>query len=259
MINKQIIILLLVTITMLSITQMFGMSKDNKEHPYMPRQINLSGNYVNFSMPENFSTDFPANDLVEIVNINNEKAFEINNSIELMRRWWDFKDNSFIAKDVGSMMMSIHVNEVLDTSRDISSPVEFIQVILLDMAKRDDEENKGKSEETKTHYPEDLQSFVERKYNKQRWISSGSGTFDEITKVFHFWIPVTEKNYLSIEFNFAPNNNISMRPFIDEYCREMMRKIMGTFDIIYSSENTIKSKLEKSSQLKLEQLIKELE
>lgn len=242
---------------MLSITQMFGMSKENKEYPYMPRQINLSGNFINFSMPEDFSKDFPADDLVEKVNLNNESAFIKNNSIELMRRWWDFKDKSFIAKDVGSMMMSIHVNEVLDKSKDISHPIDFIQALLLDMNKRDKEENAGKSEEIKTHYPEDIQSFVERTYNKQRWISSGSGTFDETTKVFHFWIPVSGKNYLSIEFNFAPNN-ISMRPFIDEYCREMMRKIMSTFDVIYSSENTINSKLENNRELKLEHLIKEM-
>lgn len=259
MIKKITITLILVTITMLSITQMFGMSKDNKEHPYMPRQINLSGNIVNFSMPENFSMDFPADDLVENININDEGLFKKNNSIELLRRWWDFKDNSFISKDVGSMMMTIHVNESLDISKDISHPVEFIKVILLDMAKRDNEENTGKSEETKTHYPEDLQSFVERTYNKQRWLSSGSGTFDETTKVFHFWAPVSNKNHLTIEFNFAPNNNISMRLFIDEYCREMMRKIMSSFDVIYSSENTIKSKIEKNSQFKLEKLIQESE
>ena len=237
---------------------MFRISKETKEYPYMPRQINLSGNVVNFSMPENFSSDFSAEDLVEKIDLNSDTAFRDNNSIELLRRWWDFKDNSFIAKDVGSMMMSIHVNKVLDTSKDISSPIEFIQVILLDMAKRDNEENNGKSDETKTHYPEDVQSYVERTYNKQRWISSGSGTFDETTKVFHFWIPVTNENYLTIEFNFAPNNNISMRPFIDEYCREMMRKIMSTFDVVYLSENVIKKKLEDNSQLKLKQLIDEM-
>ena len=200
MIIKKISILLLVTITMLSITQMFGMSKENKEHPYMPRQINLSGNHVNFSMPENFSMDFPAEDLIESIDINNSKTFNQNNSVELLRRWWDFKDNSFISKNIGSMMMTVHVNEVLDKSKDISHPIEFIQVLLLDMAKRDNEENVGKAEETKTHYPEDLQSFVERTYNKQRWISSGSGTYDETTKMFHFWIPISNQNYLSIDF-----------------------------------------------------------
>lgn len=39
----------------------------------------------------------------------------------------------------------------------------------------------------------------------------------------------------------------------------MLEKIMSSFDIIYSSENTVKSKLENNSQLKLEHLIKELD
>lgn len=68
----------------------------------MPRKINLSGNYVNFSMPENFSTDFPANDLVESLDITEPKTFKNNNAVELLRRWWDFKNNDFIAKNVGN-------------------------------------------------------------------------------------------------------------------------------------------------------------
>ena len=90
---------------MLSITQLFGSSKESKAPPYMPRQIDLSGNIVNFSMPENFSPDFPADDLVENFNLNDSSVFKKNNSVALLRRWWDFKDNSFFSKEMGTMMI----------------------------------------------------------------------------------------------------------------------------------------------------------
>ena len=262
MMNKKFIsikTLLLVIITMLSISQLFGVTKENKEPPYMPRQINLSGNFVNFSMPENFSKDFPARDLIESVNLENNSILKEGKPLELLRRWWDFKDNSFIAKDVGNMMMTIHITEIQDKSKNIGHPVEFISNILIDLAVRQKEENKERTEKNLVYYPEDYQSFVERIYNKQRWVSSGSGTMDETSKAFLYWVPISEKTYLTVEFNFAPDKNIPMRVFIDDYCREMMRKIMSSFDVIYAEENPIKSKLEKNSQLKLDALVKELE
>lgn len=262
MLNKQktLFLFLMVTITMLSITQLFGSSKENNDFPYMPRQINLSGNIVNFSMPENFSKDFPADDLIESLNLGDAKLFEKNNSLTLLRRWWDFKDDSFFSKNIGSMMMTIHVYKSLDESKDISHPIEFVNLIMLDMKRRDKDENEGRAESEKVLFPLDYYMlYVERNYNNQRWLRSGSATEDESQMIFHYWIPLTAHNYIAVEFNFAPNNNISMRTFVDTYCRDMLEKIMSSFDIIYSSENTIKSKLKNNSQLKLEQLIKELE
>ena len=80
--NKKIYLTLLtVVIAMLSITQLFGSSKENNNFPYMPRQINLSGNIVNFSIPENFSTDFPADDLKDVED-NTLKPKELANTDE---------------------------------------------------------------------------------------------------------------------------------------------------------------------------------
>lgn len=91
---------------MISLACLFGLSKEDTDIPYMPRQINLSGNIVNFSTPENFSKDFPANDLIENYELNKVKA---EHPIELLRRWWAFSDNSFFKKNVGTMMMTVHI------------------------------------------------------------------------------------------------------------------------------------------------------
>ena len=253
--NKHFFKYTLVIIAMLSITQFFGLAKAEKSYPYMPRQINLSGNIINFAMPENFSREFPADDLVENYDLSKVK---VDHPVELLRRWWDFSDNSFFKKDVGTMMMTIHIYENRDVSSDISNPLGFVHSLLTEMEKRDKDENTGRSDEEKVFFPSFYNSFFERIYSNQRWFSGG-GSNEEYTQVaFHLWKQISEKYFIGVEFHFAPNNRIPMRQFIDEYCRNMLEKIMSTFDVIYSENNPIKAKLEANSHLKLDKLVEEL-
>lgn len=252
LINKNFFLISLVIISMLSISQFFGTAKVSKEIQYMSRQINLSGNIVKFSMPENFSPDFPANDLVKSLDITNSDNFKKSNSVELLRRWWDFKDDSFFAKEMGTMMMTIHVYHKNDSTEELSHPVGFVKTLLSEMEKRSKEENLGRSGDDIIFFPEHYQSFIQLKYNNQSWFSSGSGTMSENDKVFYYWVPVTENHFLAVEFHFAPSTNTSFRPFIDQYCRDVFEKIMSSFDILYSSENSIKAKLKDNSHLNLE-------
>ena len=257
--NKNIYFnLLTVVIAMLSITQLFGSPKKNNDIPYMSRQINLSGNFVSFLIPENFSTDFPADDLIETVNLKGRDDSQEAKPITLLRRWWDFKDNSFFSKNVGSMMMTIHVYKVKDSQKDISNPIGFIEAIQLDLEMRDKEENSNTSEDFKVIYPSSYDSYVQKKFDRLTWLRNATGTFDERQVTYHYWVQIDDSHYLTVEFSFAPNDNIAMRTFIDTYCRDMLEKIMSTFDVIYSNENPIKAKLENNAQLNLEQLVKEL-
>ena len=233
--HKTLLSLLMVAIAMLSISQLFGSSKDNSQHPYMPRQINLSGNFVSFSIPENFSKDMPADDLIESLNIEDDKLFLKNNSITLLRRLWDFNDDSFFSKNVGTMMMTIHAYKIKKPSEDISHPLGFVNVLLAEMERRDKEENKGKSDSDKVFFPESYQSFFERTHNNQKWFKGGAADTHETQLAFHEWKQISSDTYIGVEFHFAPNNNISMRTFVDTYCREMMNEIMSTFDVIYSN------------------------
>lgn len=257
--KKLLIQLFLVTITMVSITQLFASSKDNNEYPYLPREINLSGNIVKFSMPENFSKDMPADDLVENLNLKDEKLFQNNNSITLLRRWWDFKSNSFFSSNMGTMMMTVHAYKTKNSSEDISHPVGFIKELLTEMERRDKEENKGRNEEEKVYFPQFYRSFSEKIHSNQKWLKGGAADTKETQMAFHEWKQITPNHFLGVEFHFAPNSNISMREFIDTYCRDMLEKIMNSFDVVYSGENVIKSKLENNAQLNLKQLIKEID
>ena len=256
--QKQLFLLFLVTITMLSISQLFGSSKESNEHPYMPRQINLSGNIINFSISENFSKDLPADDLVENLNINDSSIFEKNKPITLLRRWWDFNDDSFFSKNVGTMMMTIHIYQIDGSSEDISHPIGFIKTLLTEMERRDKEENEGRDKADKVYFPEFYQSFFEEEHNNQKWYRGGAANSKETQMAFHQWKQITPNHFLGVEFHFSPNNNTEMRTFIDTYCRGMVKKIMSSFDVIYSGENTIKFKLENNSNLSLDALIKQL-
>lgn len=73
------------------------------------------------------------------------------------------------------MMMTVHVYKILDSSLDISNPLGFVNLLMLDMSKRDLEENKGRTKKDRILFPLDyLMLYVEREYNKQCWIRSGS-------------------------------------------------------------------------------------
>lgn len=126
------------------------------------------------------------------------------------------------------------------------------------MEKRDHDENAGRNEETKVYFPEFYQSFFERIHNNQKWLSGGGSDANYTQVAFHEWRQITHSHFMGVEFHFAPGNNISMRNLIDTYCREMMEKIMSTFDVIYANENTIKAKLEANSHLQLEKLADKL-
>ena len=254
--NNKLLTKYILVIIMLSITQFFGLAKAEKSYPYMPRQINLSGNIINFSMPENFSKDFPADDLIESYDLSKVK---VGKPVELLRRWWDFSGNSFFKKNIGTMMMTIHVYESIDTTRDISNPLDFAGVIMSEMEVRFEDENKNRANSEIVHFPKDYYlSYIERVYNHQRWLRAGSGNENDSQAVFHYWKPLSEKQYILVEFHFAPNNRVPMRQFIDEYCRDMLEEIMSTFDVIYANENTLKAKLEANSHLKLEKLVDEI-
>lgn len=73
------------------------------------RQINLSGNIFHFALPEDFSRDMPAADMVETLDIGDSKKFDNPEYGNLIRRWWDIKEPGWFGKKLGTVMMDISV------------------------------------------------------------------------------------------------------------------------------------------------------
>src|SRR5690625_7171162 len=69
--------LLKVLIMLTFISKAFGMSGRPPEGLGATRSVDLSGNVFQFAMPENFSRDMPADDLVERLDISDPDIFKI--------------------------------------------------------------------------------------------------------------------------------------------------------------------------------------
>src|SRR5690606_39085462 len=104
---------LLVIIMISGLSQFLGLNANAAPKIY-PRQIDLSGNIFSFSMPENFSKNMPAENMVEVLDIGDSKKFDNPEYGNLIRRWWDIKKPGFFGKELGTVMMDISVQRVPD-------------------------------------------------------------------------------------------------------------------------------------------------
>jgi len=225
----------------------FGFSGlPNEDIELKPKQINLSGEVVSFSIPENFSTDMPAKKMIKSVNLSDESVFEDYRKFTLIRQWWDFKDKGylgFFAKGHGSIMMSIYIKQAPENSEyDILNPLEFVGTIIRDfdqISKNDDRQND--SEEPLTLYPNFYEAYTIKTINSRHWFrypveSNVTNQFD-----VNYAIPITPRHYIVVEFAFAPNDDVSTRQFFNEFGRPHMDAIMNTFAIQFSAGSQLPS------------------
>jgi hypothetical protein len=245
--NKQLYLGIIIMLALLM--KSIGLAQAQSELPLLPRQVNLSGNIVQFSMPENFSKDFPADDLVESVDLANPKLFSQYGSVLLLQRYWDFRTKGFFSKNIGTLQMAMVVKKVDSSiSGNIVLPAELIKAITADLKTRYDASNTNKEDSEKIRYSNLVDDFVEFRYNNQRWIrySIWKDNDRELTSVFA--IPVTNQHYLTVAFSFAPSNKIAMRDFIDGYAQQAVDRIMETFMLLPNKGNSINNQKAKLSQ-----------
>ena len=234
-INKTNLFLhsLWVLIMLAVFSKVMGFSKPQDKPPLIPHQINLSGNILYFSIPENFSTNFPADDMLESVNLTNKNLFINPDKFTLLRRWWDFKDNSFFPKDVGTIMMSIYIKEKPKNSdKNLLEPLGLIGTIINDF-KTQDNTKKNRNNSDTALYPDFYEAFSIGTFNRNNWINYPMENPENHTHDIFHAITISEKNYVVVHFSFAPVNTIDVRSFIENYGREFMNEIMNSFDITY--------------------------
>jgi len=225
----------------------FGFSSLPKEDIQLkPQQINLSGEIVSFSIPENFSTDMPAKDMIKSVNLWDKSVFEDYRKFTLIRRWWDFKDKGyfgFFAKGYGSVMMAIYIKQAPENSEyDILNPLEFVGTIIRnfnEISKNDDRQND--SEDPLTLYPNFYEAYTIKTINSLHWFRYP--VEEKVTNTFitNYAIPITPQHYIVVEFSMSANNNVSTRQFIEEHGRPHMDAIMNTFAIQFSAGSQLPS------------------
>lgn len=232
-----------------AISKAFGFSSPPEQHPLMPRQINLSGNIFHFSIPENFSQDMPAENMIETVDLNDKAIYQDYQKFTLIRRWWDFKEKGYFGKSYGSIMMSMYIREVPeDLSKNILNPLDFIQVIMKKF-----EVSAKKNRESV--YPDFYEAYSLKTANNQQWLNYSVEKPQENIHDINYAIQITDEKYLEVEFSFAPVAGVSVREFIDVVGRNHMRSIINSFEIDYAAGSNLPKVIE--HPVDLEKLIEE--
>lgn len=234
-----------------TISKALGLSTAPDQHQLMPRQINLSGNIVHFAMPENFSKDMPAENMIESVDLSDKSVYGDYQKFTLIRRWWDFKDSGWFGKEYGTLMMSLYIKEAAETvSVDTLKPLNFIDIIIDDI-----ERSKPENPDPLRVYSDYFAAYREQYFNQQRWIEYAQDKTDPPQILFLYAIPVTEKQYLVAEFTTAPDDSVGIRNFLENHTLPFTNKIMNTFQIDYLPDNPAKQAVLKTDGPTLQQLI----
>lgn len=203
-------------------------------------------------MPEDFSRDFPADDMVELVKLTDANQFSKFGGVLILQRYWDFSSSGMFKKKYGTLQMTMTVKQIEEGHDiDLANPVDLIKVISKDLKKTYSESNNSKNDEDKVRYSNLEGDFIEFKFNNQRWVrySIWKDNDSELTSLFA--ITISKMHYLFVAFSFAPVNKISMREFIDEYAQHRVNDIMETVRIKYDLSNPLNKQLDSFSQQKL--------
>ena len=250
--NKAILVLIMLSL----LTGIFSSSAQAEKNKLYPRQINLSGNVFHFSMPEDFSKDMPANDMVEALDISDFSKFDNPEYGNLMRRWWDIKEPGWFGKNLGTVMMDISVQKVVtnqrklihDRSYDIKDRMDFMLMLDDSFHQRYDQLNKeSSSPDRAVAYHSSFVTMVGDKietnyrefiFNQQKWVENGIvGPRNDLIIILA--IPIDEQVYLEASFTYSKNDDVHLRDFRNAGFAKMAN-IQKSFLIDYVESNPFK-------------------
>jgi hypothetical protein len=241
---------------MLSVlTQLFSApAQASGKNKLYAREINLSDNIFHFSMPEDFSRDMPAANMVETLDISNAKKFDDPEYGNLIRRWWDIKEPGWFGKKLGTVMMDISVQRVVQNKKqmihnrpyDVQNRFDFMLMLDDGYHQRYDALNQemGLTPEGVVPYYSSFSSMLGRRIfsnqrehtlNGQKWVQQTiSGPRSDLITILS--IPITNDVYLEASFTYSANSNVSYRNFVDTTVAKMAI-IQKTFQLNYSDGN----------------------
>ena len=244
----------LVLIMLSILTGMFSGSAQAEKNKLYPHQINLSGNVFHFAIPEDFSKDMPAGDMVEVLDISDLSRFDDPQYGNLIRRWWDIKEPGWFGKNLGTVMIDISVQKVVGNNKnfivagayDIRKRLDFMLMLNESFHQRYDSINKElKPEQGRTlAYSSGLLTLSDGKiyslyydkiYYGQKWINYAIAGPQGTTLVV-FALPVSNQLYLEVVFTYSPNDVISPRQ-LGDVAHTKMAAIENSFRMDYTTGN----------------------
>lgn len=237
---KSLLILTIGAIMLGLLSKVFSMSNSSTEDTTLkPREITFSNAKLKFSMPENFSPDFPADDLIEPVNLEDAALFEKTNKTLLLRRWWDFKESTlFSNKEVGTIMLSVYVNK---SKTEYKNRFDLLTNILTDLESTHKEFNKTTEPDFQIAYPETYESFFDEIYNQQRWLRYGTSNMIITEATATYITPLSPTHYLEFSFTLMLSPAMGSREFEDKYSFSFVDAIMNSIALNYANQSSQKN------------------
>ncbi len=234
--------------------QRFGLGARAKSAAMAFRQIELSGNIVQFAMPEGFSRDMPADDVVERVDLSHDALFHDARHFTLLRRWWDYRSGGLWRKDLGTLMMSILVRRRPAGSEwDMLDRAQFILTIHDELERTYAQDNRealerGQPEfETLLPYIENYEEFV---FGGQRWLRHPLAG----NTVSHaYYIPLTKTDYLMVDFTYMQADGVARDDYYDAV-RPEVERIMNSFHVSYAAANPARAAVEDPNVVDFEEV-----
>jgi len=187
----------------------------------MPRKLCVSNILFSFSMPENFSIDMPADDMIENIDLYNNKTLNSAGVINVLNRWWDYNvviDGKTIKASTRFSIdiikdIKIDPKAIFDMEKLIKLEHEELESFYTPINEQHLAQGKLESEVLLPLYPEHYRNIT---LNDTSWLNytlSGSKTAD-------FYLhPLAQNHYIKIGFHFSPHTH-----FLN--CNEL-REIMG--------------------------------
>ena len=174
--------------------------------PLMPRTVNITGVNFHFAMPENFSLDMPADDLVDRVNLKEYSHLPDTRYIALMKRWWDFYSGRPSVKNtIGTLMLSF---DLIPRKKDISGSLfnyePMVNTVYRDILNdfSDPSTENGIMEDTLL--PESATSLTEFDINGRNWVIGFAGrTYHNLTTLNFYCTPISDDWYLRARFEHS--------------------------------------------------------
>ena len=240
------------------LTGMFSKSAQAEKNMLHSRQIDISGNVFHFAMPEDFSNEMPAGDMVEVLDISDLSRFDDPQYGNLIRRWWDIKEPGWFGKALGTVMLDLSVQRNFSNTQhlvhqkpyDTSNRLDFMMMLHDSYMQRYEPLNEAIEEDAGVDISYhssfavmigDEVAALQRDaiFNQQKWTAySIAAPRGELIVVYA--IPVTTSVYLEASLTYSHNDNVSPLEFRRGQAFKKFEPMVERFKLDYASKNSLK-------------------
>ena len=240
------------------LTGMFSKSAQAEKNKLYPYQIDISGNVFHFAMPEDFSKDMPAGDMVEVLGISDLSRFDDPQYGNLIRRWWDIKEPGWFGKALGTVMFDLSVQRNFSNTQhlvhqrpyDTSDRLDFMMMLHDSYMQRYEPLNEALEEDAGldiSYYSSfavmigDEVAALQRDaiFNQQKWTAySIAAPRGELIVIYA--IPLTINVYLEASLTYSHNDNVSPLEFRRGQAFRKFEPMVESFKLDYVSKNSLK-------------------